>query len=230
MSKPVLLLLHGALGSSTQLAPLSMFLNESYVLGMLDFSSHGKKALIQRDLNLDLFIEDILTWMNKNEFEKINIFGYSMGGYAALVLAQQYPEKVDKIFALGTKLIWTKEDSAKEASFLDPKKILEKAPGFAERLKDLHGISHWSGLVNNTRNFLLQMGDGAPLTEEVYRSIQTRVLLCVGDKDTMARVEDTVKVYGWLPNAELLVIPNTPHPLEKVDMESLAQQVKRFFR
>jgi len=230
MTKPALLLLHGALGSSAQLAPLSMFLNESFTLGMLDFSSHGKKSVIQHDLSFDIFVNDILQWMEKNEFEQINIFGYSMGGYAALVLAHKHPEKVDRIFTLGTKLIWNHDDATKEASYLNPKKILEKTPQFAERLKDLHGVSHWNGLVNSTRDFLLHLGDDAPLTEEIFKNIQTRVLLSVGDKDNMARVEDTVKVYGWLPNGELQVIPNTPHPLEKVDLESLAQQMERFFK
>jgi hypothetical protein len=52
----------------------------------------------------------------------------------------------------------------------------------------------------------------------------------VGDKDTMAKVDDTVKVYGWLQNGELLVIPNTSHSIEKVDMESLANEIKRFMK
>lgn len=222
--------MHGALGSSAQLAPLSMFLQENYRLGILDFSSHGKKSPIQKDLSFDVFEQDILDWMQAHDFQKINIFGYSMGGYAALVLASRYPDKVDKIFTLGTKLLWTPEEAEKEASFLDANTILNKTPQFAERLKDLHGISHWSGLVNSTHQFILGLGKEAPLDEESFRKINTRVLLCVGDKDTMAKVDDTVKVYGMLPNAELLVIPNTPHPFEKVDMESLAQQIGRFFK
>ena len=230
MTKRPLLLLHGALGSSAQLAPLSMFLHDSFVLGLLDFSSHGKKSPIQTDLSFDVFVNDILQWLKMHKFEKIDIFGYSMGGYAALVMAQKYPEKVNKIFTLGAKLLWTKEEAEKESQFLHPEKIETKTPEFADRLKDFHGVAHWSGLVNNTREFILSMGNKPPLDENSFKDISSSVLLGIGDKDTMAKVEDTVKVYGWLPRGELLVIPNTPHPFEEVDVESMAQQILRFFK
>jgi pimeloyl-ACP methyl ester carboxylesterase len=229
MSKPGLLLLHGALGSSAQLAPLSLFLENSFSLGIIDFTGHGKQTLFVNDFSFDVFMDDIYKWAGKQSREKINLFGYSMGGYAALLFAAKYPERVEKIFTLGTKLLWTPEEAERESQFLFPEKMEEKTPGFANKLKEMHGLTNWANLVNKTRTFISSMGKNAPLSKEIFKNISCRVLLGVGDKDTMARVEDTVNVYGMLPKGELLVIPNTPHPFEKVDLESLANQIIRFF-
>jgi pimeloyl-ACP methyl ester carboxylesterase len=230
MSKPDLLLLHGALGSSSQVAPLSLFLENEFSPGLMDFSGHANPSLFIKDFSFDVFVEDIYNWAGRMSLSKINLFGYSMGGYAALLFAHRYPDKVNKIFTLGTKLLWTEEESQKESAFLNPGRMEEKAPQFANRLKQMHGLTHWASLVNKTSAFIESMGTNAPLTMEIYQQLKCRVLLAVGDKDTMAKVDDTVKVYGWLQNGELLVIPNTSHSIEKVDMESLANEIKRFMK
>ena len=230
MPKQDLLLLHGALGSSSQVVPLSIFLEDQFNLGLLNFTGHGNQSLFVHDFSFDLFVEDILNWMKKKSLQKVSVFGYSMGGYAALLFAYRYPEKIDRIFTLGTKLLWTQEEADGEARLLDPAKIEEKVPQFAERLKQAHGLTNWANLVHKTKSFIQSMGATAPLNQEAFENIQCRVLLGVGDKDTMAKVDDTVKVYGWIKNGELLVIPNTPHPFERVNMEALSNQIIRFMK
>ena len=53
--------------------------------------------------------------------------------------------------------------------------------------------------------------------------------MAVGDKDTMVSIEETTNAYRLLPNAQLLVMPNTQHPIERVNAEELAHQIKRYF-
>jgi pimeloyl-ACP methyl ester carboxylesterase len=230
LSKPDLLLLHGALGSSAQVAPLSLFLENEFSPGLIDFTGHGKHSLFVKDFSFDVFVEDIYNWAGRMSLKKVNLFGYSMGGYAALLFAFKYPDMVDRVFALGTKLLWTEEESQKESEFLNPEKLEEKAPQFVSRLQQMHGLTRWVELVNKTRPFIESMGKNAPLSKDIFQQIKCRVLLAIGDKDTMAKVDDTVKVYGWLQKGELLVIPNTPHPFEKVDVEALANEIKRFMK
>jgi hypothetical protein len=50
----------------------------------------------------------------------------------------------------------------------------------------------------------------------------------IGDKDSMVTLEETIEVYGQLKNANLAVLSNTEHPLEKINMEKLAQEIKIF--
>jgi esterase len=61
-----------------------------------------------------------------------------------------------------------------------------------------------------------------------YASIQTPSLIMLGDKDKMVSREETIAVYEQLPNAQLAILPATPHPIEQVDKDLLAYHIRRF--
>jgi hypothetical protein len=76
---------------------------------------------------------------------------------------------------------------------------------------------------------MTHMGDHPPLDDDDYRAVAAPVRLVVGDRDAMAGMEDTAAVYRLLPAGELAVLPATPHPLERVSLESLAGLAEEFF-
>ena len=50
----------------------------------------------------------------------------------------------------------------------------------------------------------------------------------LGDRDKMVTLDETVEVYKNLPQAQLAILPNTPHPIEKVNTDRLASEIKSF--
>ena len=44
----------------------------------------------------------------------------------------------------------------------------------------------------------------------------------VGDRDTTVSVEESAAAYRALPSGELMVLPRTQHPIERVDVYRLA--------
>jgi hypothetical protein len=50
----------------------------------------------------------------------------------------------------------------------------------------------------------------------------------LGDRDKMVTLEETVTVYKNLLNAQLCILPNTPHPLEQVNVDLLAYVIYTF--
>ena len=62
-----------------------------------------------------------------------------------------------------------------------------------------------------------------------FETIETRVLVGVGDKDVMVSLEETIQVYRLLPNAQLLVMPNTTHPIDRINVQLLTCQIHSFF-
>ncbi len=223
-----LLLLHGATGSSQQFQQLAALLSNAFEIHTLDFSGHGGKPLPAAPFSIELFANDVLHWMEENKITTIDIFGYSMGGYVALYLAKHHPEKVDKIFTLATKFNWHPEGAAREAAMLNPEKIAEKVPAFAKALEQKHG-ENWKAVLQKTADMMINLGNSPALPLTSLAEIQHPVLISVGDKDNMVTLEESIAAYRSIKNGQLLVLPKTQHPFEKVNAERIAEEIKSYF-
>ena len=223
-----LLLLHGAIGSSQQFQQLAALLSNVFEVHTLDFSGHGGKPLPAEPFSIELFANDVLTWMQENKIETIDIFGYSMGGYVALYLAKHHPEKVGNVFTLATKFNWYPEGAAREAAMLNPEKIAEKVPAFAKALEQKHG-ENWKTVLTKTAEMMINLGNSPALPLTSLAEIQQPVLISVGDKDNMVTLEESIAAYRSLKNGQLLVLPQTQHPFEKVNAERIAGEIESYF-
>ncbi len=224
-----LLLLHGALGSKEQFKELEEKLSKSFNAHSISFSGHGGEPIPEEPFSIELFSGDVLKWMQENSIEKINIFGYSMGGYAALYLAKHHPGKINKIFTIATKFLWNEEIAAKEIKMLDPVKMKEKVPAFAEQLKMRHGKDNWEMVLKKTAEMMTNLGKNNVLKYDDFNSIEQDILLGLGDRDKMVTIEETVEVYKRLKNAQMIVLPNTSHPLEAININRLISEINLFF-
>lgn len=222
-----LLLLHGALGSEKSLQPLKESLRNDYDVYSFSFQGHGGSELPESDFTIANFANEVITFLDENQIESIAVFGYSMGGYVGLYLAKHFPERIQKLFTLATKLNWTIEGAQKMASMLNPIVIKEKVPKYALSLEQLHG-ENWEQLMTKTAQMMLNLGRNPEVNDGDFEQVALPVLLSVGDKDDMVTLEETIRVHRKIQNSQLLVLPRTIHPIEKVDVVELANQIKRF--
>jgi pimeloyl-ACP methyl ester carboxylesterase len=223
-----LLLLHGAIGSSKQFDALVPLLQNQFKVYTLDFSGHGGIPIPAEPFSIELFAKDVLNWQKENDISSINIFGYSMGGYVALYLAKHHPEKVGKVFTFATKFNWNPEGAAKEAAMLNPEKISEKVPAFTKALEQKHG-ENWKTVLTKTAEMMINLGNSPALPLTAIADIQQPVQISVGDKDSMVTLEETIAAYRQLKNTQLLVLPQTQHPFEKVNTERIAGEIRNYF-
>ncbi|WP_162428163.1 alpha/beta fold hydrolase [Pontibacter pudoricolor] len=223
-----LLLLHGALGAATMLEPLKQALAESYNVYTLNFAGHGGNALLEQGYSIELFAQNVVDFMRDRQLEQVHIFGYSMGGYVGLYLAQQYPGLIKSVFTLATKFAWSEETAAKEVKMLNPDKIKEKVPQFAAMLAQHHAPQLWEQVMHKTAAMMQQLGKQPVLTPDILAQLQLPVQVAVGDQDTMVSLEETIAAYRNLPNGRLLVLPATKHPLETIAVSRLAQEINLF--
>lgn len=224
-----ILLLHGALGSAASLNPLKEVLQKDFDVFTYTFQGHGGTEIPSEDFTISNFANEVLVFLEENSLDKIIIFGYSMGGYVGLYLAKYFPEKVEKLYTLATKLDWTIEGSIKEAAMLNPIKIKEKVPKYALALEQLHG-SNWEILMEKTALMMLNLGKNPAINESDFEKIAVPVLITVGDKDTMVSIEESVFAFRKIPNCMFCVMPNTIHPIEKVDVNQAVHQIKNFIK
>jgi pimeloyl-ACP methyl ester carboxylesterase len=229
MSRPHLVLLHGALGTGTQFRPLLPFLTEKFDVHTLDLEGHGASPLKNRPLRLEHFAENVITWLDNTGIETVNIFGHSLGGHISLYLAHFFPERITGVFTLGTKFCWTPDIVEKEKKLLLPDKIREKVPQFARQLQERHVAAGWEPLLEKLRDLQDHLGRNNPLPDDNIRTISQGVRIGVGDRDKTAGLDESIRIYHLLQKGEFQVFPGTPHPLEKVSMQMLADAIWDFF-
>lgn len=231
MTKPTLLLLHGALGSSRQFAPLVPLLEDTYDLHLLDFEGHGHllAPTQPRPFRIDHFVQNVRDYLTHNSIPSTHIFGYSMGGYVALTLALAHPHLVQSIATLGTKFHWDDDTARRETSFLDPAKIEAKVPHFAQTLAERHTASGWQAVVTHTADLLWSLAPTGGLRPPTLTNLQHPVRIMVGDRDSTVSVLEAHETYRALPHAQLQVLPATRHELEKLSPNRLAASLTDFF-
>lgn len=221
-------MLHGAIGSSEQLEPLANILMKSFNVYLLNFSGHAGNPIPAQPFSIEMFAEDVLYFIDKNKLKGINIYGYSMGGYVALYIARHYPDMLNKIFTTATKFIWNEESSLKESRLLDAGKIAEKFPKFAEQISQRHSPENWKTVLSKTAEMMINLGRNNILKDEDFTKIDNEVMVSVGDRDNMVSIEETTDVYRKLKNGRLLVLPDTPHPIEKINLKRLEREIRMF--
>lgn len=223
-----LLFLHGALGSQEHFSALKPNLSNDFEMYSFDFKGHGDTEIPDGDFSIQNFADEIIAFLNQNNIQKISVFGYSMGGYVGLYLAKNFPERIDKLFTLATKWDWNLENAERESKMLNPKIIKEKVPKYADSLLQLHG-KNWELLMGKTAVMMVELGANPTFKNSDFETIETPVLVGVGDKDVMVSLDETIQVYRSLPNAQLLVMPNTTHPIDRINLQLLTCQIHSFF-
>jgi pimeloyl-ACP methyl ester carboxylesterase len=219
------LLLHGALGCSTQLEPVRLALEEKgLAVYDLNFSGHGGEPFTDK-FGIETFAEEIRNFIVSNKLNGLTIFGYSMSGYAALWMAHQYPSLVQEVVTLGTKFDWSPDSAEKEIKKMNPEKIEQKIPAFARLLQTRHAPNDWKELMSKTADMMKQLGDAPLLTESILAQINIPITIALGDADDMADRAYSERVAQRLPNAKFVLLSETPHPIEKVSVERIVELI-----
>jgi pimeloyl-ACP methyl ester carboxylesterase len=220
MHKPGIILLHGALGCASQLKPLADVLAVSYDVHLYDFSGHGGKP-INTAYSIELFAEELLQVRKKLDAADVAVFGYSMGGYVAMYAATLQQDAFNKITTLATKFDWNVESAKKEANMLQVASIEQKVPAYADVLKARFAPGDWKVALQHTADMMMRLGEHPLLTEHNIKKISIPVSLGIGDRDKMVSLQETLSVYKWLSNGSMFMLPDTPHPIEKVNVQLL---------
>jgi pimeloyl-ACP methyl ester carboxylesterase len=221
--KNPILLLHGALGSQSQLEPLKHLLEaKGRTVYTLNFSGHSGEPF-RASFGIQAFAEDVKYFMRQNDLQQVDVFGYSMGGYVAIWFASLYPSNVGKIVTLGTKFDWSVASAEHEVRKLNPEKIIEKVPAFARILEHRHAPNDWKELIAKTSRMMTDLGRTPLLSQDIFKNIPHEVHILLGDHDDMADKDYSVDVAEMIPKAKFHLLKDTHHPIERVHLEMIAK-------
>ncbi|MBR9859673.1 alpha/beta hydrolase [bacterium] len=215
-----ILLLHGALGNGAQLEPLKEKLESEYSVEVLEFEGHG--YMNSKPFDMEILRDQVLSKLSKPTL----VFGYSMGGYAALKAAAHKPKNLKGIVCYGTKFDWSIDSTQQELKMLNPEMVQEKVPQFAKLLSGRFGATSWQDQMNNTAQMMGKLSLDHQLKETELEAIDIPVHIYRGTMDKMVGRAESLDMAQKIKNAKFLELEACPHPIEKVDSSVLQYTIE----
>src|SRR5918994_2983718 len=174
---------------------------------------------------------DAVTFIRALGLSKVDLFGFSMGGMIAQVIAQQEPQLVGKPILAGTGPAGGEGiDKVTRITYLDtarglltrqdPKEFLffTRTPNgrragkeFLTRLQDRTNDRDKPISVRSFRAQLKAIHRWGQQTPADLASIHQPVLVMNGDSDKMVPTKNTIDLDRRLPNSQLVVYPDAGH-------------------
>ena len=174
---------------------------------------------------------DAVTFIRALGFDQVDLFGMSMGGMIAQVIAQRQPQLVRKMIIAGTGPAGGEGiDKVTRITYLDtvrglltrqdPKQFLffTRTPNGRragkEFLARLEERTHDRDKAISVRSFRAQLkaihrwGQQKPTD---LASIHQPVLVMNGDNDKMVPTKNTIDLHRRLPNSQLVIYPDAGH-------------------
>jgi pimeloyl-ACP methyl ester carboxylesterase len=185
----------------------------------VELQGHGHTSDIERPLRFELLADDIAALVTQLQLERVDLFGYSLGGGVALQTAIRHPEVVRKLVLASTPFQrggWYPENvAAMRATSVEG---FAQTPLPAEYRKVSPRPDAWPTVVAKMRDLITSDYDWA----EDVAALKVPVLLVVGDGDGV-RLEHVVEFFGLLGGSKgdgdmgglspsaLAVLPATTH-------------------
>jgi len=226
INDPTIILIHGFPLNKSMWNKQIKELKENYRVIAYDIRGHGNSDAGDDDFSIDLFVNDMLSFMDALKIDKAILCGFSMGGYIALNAIENYPERFVALLLCDTNCT---EDmpEAKEKRMKAIESIREKGleQYAGESLKKLFGpisLSNQIGEINTVREMIMKTS-----TQSIYKTlhalaerketcsklheIKVPVLIMVGKDDEITPPEVALLMKKKIKGSKLHIIEQAGH-------------------
>ncbi len=229
---PPLLMLHGATSSAEEdwSAQLPLF-KKAFRVHLVDARGHaGTKWDVGDGFSRDMLVDDLLALVDELGLETFHLVGFSMGAMTALTFATRYPERLRTAMICGIDIAREPRTSVARR-LMDPERIEREEPQWAAQLERRHGLVQGTDAWKRLLTAIVEDVAGAPLlTFQDLRRVRLPVQLVYGDRDVFVPVDHAVQMYRNLPDARLLIAPNSPHTVMVNQPALFNQAAANFYR
>jgi pimeloyl-ACP methyl ester carboxylesterase len=214
-----LVVLHGAYMTIGTMGEIVPGLAETRRVIAVELQGHGRTADVDRPLTYEQMADDVAALIGHLGIEQADVFGYSMGGGAALQVAVRHPEVVRKLVVASAS--YTSDGMHPELLEMIPTITPEAFAGSPIEeayLRTAPNPDDFPNLVAKLKQLDMEPFAWPP---EDIREIAAPTLLIIGDSDAI-RLEHAVELFrllgggvmgdlAGLPKSQLAVLPGTTH-------------------
>jgi len=198
--------------------------------------------------NVSEMAEDTVVFIRALGYSKVNLLGFSLGGFIGQQIAADYPELVNKLILAGTGSIGGKAiaklESHLEKAFVDgPDRVLinlffNKTPSsikageaflerLAERKTDRDSPTSQAAIANQAKA-IIGYGLGKDEDHKQLKSIKQPVLIVNGSDDNMVDSINSYIMLRNIPDAKLVLWSDSGHGGIFQYSRDFAQEVNTF--
>lgn len=206
-----LLMFHGGTGLIEHYKQVIPELSNHFRVIAVDSPGHGRSEhpdTISYQLQADYFSE----FIDKMELDSVYIIGWSCGGNFALLLAADRPDKVKRVMISGANIDHSgyTEAGMQWTSMFTPEYVEEHSK--SKQAKDYEAKAYkgnnWSDFISDCAK-MWAANPYVPI--EKINKIKCKLLIVLGDRDSIVKLDHGVKMYRLIKGSEFLVLPNTGH-------------------
>lgn len=224
-----LLILNGIMMSTKSWIPFEKaFTKHNNQLILLDLMDQGESDKYDSDFDLSLQVEVVKALLDELKIEKINIMGTSYGGEVALQFTSKYQDRVERMVLANTVAktnAWLQEigeawncAAGNPLAYYSTTIPVIYSPQFYDRRAEW--MKNRKELLTKTAFAYKPFMDSmVRLTNssnnhdviEALSKINVRTLVIGSEQDHITPLEEQKLIVKLMPNAELVILPDTGH-------------------
>jgi pimeloyl-ACP methyl ester carboxylesterase len=208
-----LLLLHGFFNSSHQWIPYLADLSADFLVVVPDMRGHGRSTNPSGKFTHRQYAQDVYALLDALEITTFHAVGYASGGMTLLHMATQQPHRIEAMSIWGATPYLTEQcrENQRSVSF---EEVQRDSPEWLDIIRQQHlgGDDQIRGLVQNYRT-MGETYDDMNFTPDHLSTITAQTQILHGDRDARFPIDIPITLYQAIPNASLMILPNTPYSL-----------------
>ena len=219
-----IVLLHGWGQNIEMMKPIGDRLEKDYRITILDLPGFGQSSEPLEAIGIYSYCEILEEFLSKLNIDNPILMGHSFGGRISIIYASR--NNVEKLVLFGSPCIRKdKEPSLKEKTL----KRLIKLPGMkkvGEYAKKYIGSRDYKQASEVMRKVLVNTVNVD--LSECAKLIKAPTLLMWGEYDTEAPLEEAKELEKIIPDAGLIVFPNSTHYAYLENLQQVIKILKNF--
>lgn len=200
---PPLVLVHGGTGTGEHdWAPVLPALRERFRTVLIDLRGHGSSPDPELDLRMTRFGLDLTHLLRNLGIPRAVFLGFSVGANTLLTLLARQPQLAIALITVGASARGEEARVRKITSGPWP----DDLTGLRHAVGD--GPEYWRRL----RSALAEdWAQNLAFSDTELARIDCPTLICHGSSDRIVRLDESLHLFGALPDAQLFVLPDAGH-------------------